>query len=339
MSLRIDISNYESYVIDFMDGALNQEDKAHFEAFLLKHPNVAIQVEELIDTDYSLTPIESINDKESLKFKIIAVAGIDESNYEEAMAAFVDSELHPDLAANMAGFIAANPVLKKDFDLYQATKLTPTNDLVFVGKSDLKKPIPLFAPSLGTYRIAAAILVLFGIISLLNSIEDEIYIPRNGSMQFASISIDVPATYASDEPTKMIASEINESIPMHIASRTTVPAMARNQTLKKWAPQPIGLREASSLAFVLPREAPGVLWAQNERTEELNLTQFIGKELLGLAPDKTQTTKSLLKESAKKVIDQSEQFAVNIKRDVDNKKTFSLLAGAIEFKRVTYNSN
>jgi len=45
----------------------------------------------------------------------------------------------------------------------------------------------------------------------------------------------------------------------------------------------------------------------------------------------------LLKEGAIKVIDQSEQFALNTTSDDKNKKTFSLLAGAVEFKRVRYN--
>jgi hypothetical protein len=33
MSLGIDISNYELYAMDYIEGELSQEDKAHFEAF------------------------------------------------------------------------------------------------------------------------------------------------------------------------------------------------------------------------------------------------------------------------------------------------------------------
>ena len=94
MSLDIDISNYELYVMDYIEGELSQEDKAHFEAFLMKHSDVAMEVEELMDSDFSLKPIEDFQDKKSLKIEVVAIAGINESNYEEAMAASVDADIN-----------------------------------------------------------------------------------------------------------------------------------------------------------------------------------------------------------------------------------------------------
>ena len=43
MSQLINISNYEEFVMDYIDGTLDVIDRAHFEAFLLKHPEVALE--------------------------------------------------------------------------------------------------------------------------------------------------------------------------------------------------------------------------------------------------------------------------------------------------------
>ena len=49
----------------------------------MKHSDVAMEVEELMDSDFSLKPIEDFQDKKSLKIEVVAIAGINESNYEE----------------------------------------------------------------------------------------------------------------------------------------------------------------------------------------------------------------------------------------------------------------
>lgn len=337
MSLSIDISNYELYVMDYIDGELSQEDKAHFEAFLMKHPDVAMEVEELMGSDFSLEPIEDFQDKKSLTIEIISIAGIDESNYEEAMAASVDSDINLGLVSDLDDFVEANPKLKRDLDLYRATKLVPSNELAFAGKSNLKKSIPLFATSAGIYRIAAAVLILFGIIGLLNTIQNEIYIPRRGAVDSASLFIELPTAHESKAMRRSKVAALVNPKSVSLASRKSIPKMDRLKALKKWAPQTLILREKSSFALAVATEVSEVLVAQNERSPELNITQFVGKELLGLAPEKTLTINSLLREGAKKVIDQSEQFALNTTSDDKNKKTFSMLAGAVEFKRVRYN--
>lgn len=337
MSLDIDISNYELYVMDYIEGELSQEDKAHFEAFLMKHSDVAMEVEELMDSDFSLKPIEDFQDKKSLKIEVVAIAGINESNYEEAMAASVDADINLGLVSDLDDFVEANPMLKRDLELYRATKLAPSNELAFAGKSNLKKPIPLFATSAGIYRIAAAVLVLFGIIGLLNTMQNEVHIPRGIAADYISLSVGAPMAIVPEATTKNNHTTGDNSAVKSLANRTYVPTMKRLTVSKKWAPQTLTLRESPSLALAVATEIPEALVAQNERSPELNITQFVGNELLGLAPEKPQTTRSLLKEGAIKVIDQSEQFALNTTSDDKNKKTFSLLAGAVEFKRVRYN--
>lgn len=337
MSMNIDISNYELYVMDYMDGALSAIDKAHFEAFLLKHPDVAMEVEELMDSELRLVSATEGVTKDNLKITVKPSGGIDESNYEEIMAFSIDTDLASNKRLELNEFVALNPALKRDFELYQATKLTPAEDLVFAGKRDLKRPIPLFNISAGAYRSVAAILVLFGIIGLLNSIQDEIYIPREGLNEFAELSMDFSGSVYSESVEDETVIAMYDSPNQSPSAREVMPTMEKPKATLKWEPQPIFERELPSLAFVRPMKNPDVILASNDRSEELNITQFVGKEFLGLEPEKTQTTKSLIKESARKVIDQSEQFALNTESDDKNKKTFSLLAGAVEFKRVTYN--
>ena len=99
------------------------------------------------------------------------------------------------------------------------------------------------------------------------------------------------------------------------------------------------MREWPSLKFDLPEAIEDNTYASIPPQEALSIGQFLGQEFLGVEPEKASTTKALLKESAKKIIEQNDQIALNTTKDTNDKKTFSLMAGAIEFKRVTYKAN
>jgi hypothetical protein len=337
MSQLINISNYEEFVMDYIDGTLDVIDRAHFEAFLLKHPEVALEVEEMMESDLNIVSIAEGLDANSLKISVTPVDGIDESNYEEAMALSVDSDLDPRLANSVQSFVDNNPKLAKDYKMYMAAKLSADHQLVYADKSRLKQPIPLFVFNPMVYRIAAAIAIILGITGLLNSIQNEMYVPRDGLSNYASLDVEnIGSPVSKSVSNGTIDLVENASVANRIVQN--IERLPIKEPGSKWKAAPVLDREQPSLAIAQTSILPDGM-DRPIPAEELNLAQFVGKEFLGLSPDKTGTTKSLLKESAKKVIDQSDQIALNTVKADNNKKTFSLMAGTLEFKRVTYRSN
>lgn len=336
MSQLINISNYEEFVMDYIDGTLDVIDRAHFEAFLLKHQEVALEVEEMMDSDLNIVSIAQGLNANSLKISVTPVDGIDESNYEEAMALSVDSDLDPRLANSVQSFVDNNPKLAKDHKMYMAAKLSADHQLVYADKSGLKQPIPLFVFNPMVYRIAAAIAIILGITALLNSIQNEMYVPRDGLSSYASLDVESIVPVSKSVSNGTIDLVENAFVANRIVQN--IERLPIKEPGSKWKAAPVLDREQPSLAIAQTSILPDGM-DRPIPAEELNLAQFVGKEFLGLSPDKTGTTKSLLKESAKKVIDQSDQIALNTVKADNNKKTFSLMAGTLEFKRVTYRSN
>lgn len=339
MSRMIDISNYEAYVMDFLEGNLNEHLQAQFEAFLLKYPDVAAEIEDLASDDFKFPEPQFAAMSNPPHIHINQVDGIGEDNYEELMAWSVDEDLDPSLATSMKSFVAQNPLLEKDYKLYQATKLASSQLLQFPEKSGLKKPVPIYWQTTIVRSVAAAIILILGIVSVLNLIEQEVYTPRKGSSQFAELPSFESMTKGTleESKTKMAThAQQQEIAPQSYTERLELAAVAKPPLLKNWSAPDIEAREMPSLAMSLPTMAPTEFMRESKNSPELNLAQFVGQELLGIDAEHSRTTKSLITESAKKVIQQSDQLALNTDNDDSRKKTVSFMAGAFEFKRVTY---
>ena len=160
MNKDIDInrSNYENYVIDYLDGKLTAVETACFIVFLGNNPDINEEIAEL--NKITIEPDDySFTEKSRLKKKVvISVGNINEDNYEEFFIADHEGDLIDSQKELLRQFLEKNPSLHPEHKLFGDVKLEPDTGIVFTDKNLLKRKsiiIPVW------YSAAAAIIILF----------------------------------------------------------------------------------------------------------------------------------------------------------------------------------
>lgn len=117
----IDKSNYEIWVIDWLDGNLNSFQAAQLMAFLDQNPDLR---EELCDlrSVKLISSMSSFPNKEELKK---APSDISQSQFEYLCAAYLENDLTFSQKEELFEIIGASPARKKTFDQIQKTTLSP----------------------------------------------------------------------------------------------------------------------------------------------------------------------------------------------------------------------
>lgn len=162
--MKIDIHNYEAYAMDYIDGNLNDSESKEMQAFLLKHPHIAMELEDLNVFELNFdnkSKLDSQFKSDLKKRAIVSSQGIDESNFEEKFIAYFEKDLTKDEREDVLSFVQKNPSLHKEFESYGSLQLTADLSLIYPDKKELKKEeskkLILF------YQIvAAAAVLIFG---------------------------------------------------------------------------------------------------------------------------------------------------------------------------------
>ena len=182
--MKISLSNYEIFFLDYFENNLSPQQVAELMAFLDANPDLKREFSE-----FELIKISEKNNftfpqKQNLKK---SVSNITTDNYQDYMISFVENELSPEQVKELDIFINQNPALQKDLNAFKKTKLVPDVSVVFPDKSRLKHIS--IQPSAISYQlsvfnnkklryaiaIAASFAILIGLFFLLNKKE----IPEN----------------------------------------------------------------------------------------------------------------------------------------------------------------
>ena len=332
MSKAIDISNYEAFVMDYLENNLDSAQRESFRAFLLLHPEIERELEEIASSELEVRPPITKMDTSSLKIEVVPVGPITGDNYEMALA------LEPQ-SPQVERFLESNPLFVKEARLYAAVKLQADTSITYPVKGELKKPIPLWdKASPVAWRAAAVIVVLVGIVGLLRDFSANEYSPRESFNAYASLDfpqgIDNHQEGSLNNSAQIAAQTARTSVEEPL-NRAPIASLSQN-----WESPTIQYRDEPMMAVATPSEVIRIKSDRNpQRTPELSVAQFIGKEVFNVNPTKVQTTRALLAESAKQVIERNDQIALDTKQTGDDRKVFRLMAGALEFKRVTYTAS
>ena len=164
---KIDLHNYEAYLLDFSEGNLSDEGQMELELFLIQHPELEINLDEL-----SLMSLEnetvSFTDKSNLKrTESDLVSGAQ-------FIAYVENQLTEAERLEIEKSCAANPSLLKELVLYNSTIARADESIVFEKKESLKrKPkVIWFNFSAAQYAAAACIVFLIGLFMLWPTTKD-----------------------------------------------------------------------------------------------------------------------------------------------------------------------
>lgn len=127
MRNKINIENYEAFLLDYMEGTISTEDLVSLQIFAAQHPHLSIDLNEL-----ELVELESekiaFEQKQDLK-KIS----------DAQFVAYIENELGLEEKQNIETLCSSNQNLATELNLYKKTLLAADEAIVFENKSALKR--------------------------------------------------------------------------------------------------------------------------------------------------------------------------------------------------------
>lgn len=142
MSVDINISNYEEFLLSYIDGELNDEERAAVASFLQQHPAQAKELELLKATILQPDKSVAFADKEMLyRSTVITI-----ENYETYFLSYIDGELNAAEQQALEAFLKKHPHLQQELDTWQATRLPSDEALQFDNKEMLYRHTDTLTP-------------------------------------------------------------------------------------------------------------------------------------------------------------------------------------------------
>jgi hypothetical protein len=164
--LEINLYNYEEYVVDFLEDNLESSERDAFLLFLEANPEIKEELE-LFDNE-KLIPEPIVFDHKDIlkKESIITTSAL--SNFDEICVARMEGDLSEKEISLFDELIHSDKLKKTEFESFKKTRLKPDNTIVFKGKDRLKKkPIGIWKKSYSLVSIAASIVIIIGLFTLL----------------------------------------------------------------------------------------------------------------------------------------------------------------------------
>jgi hypothetical protein len=149
--MNINLDNYETFFLMYVDNELSAADREMVEVFTAQYPYLKQELQLLQDTVLLIEADDMGIDKTSL-YKPAAS--------EEKMLLLLDNELTGEAKEQLLWVIQQDNMLKKDWALLQQTKLDPDDQYIFENKAILcrKERLPII--SLAYLRWAAAAVLI-----------------------------------------------------------------------------------------------------------------------------------------------------------------------------------
>ncbi|MES2761676.1 MAG: hypothetical protein V4677_05695 [Bacteroidota bacterium] len=167
---KIGLHNYEAYLLDLSEGNLSDEGQMELELFLIQHPELQINLDELSSVLLDSETV-SFSDKANLK-------RTDEDLVSGAQfIAYVENQLTDKERLEIEKSCSVNPSLLKELVLYNSTIAKADESIVFENKEFLKrKPkVIWFNFSATQYAAAACVAFLIGLFMLWPQTEEGVH--------------------------------------------------------------------------------------------------------------------------------------------------------------------
>ncbi len=206
--MNITRSNYEEFVLDYLEGTLSEELRLDMQQFLQQNADLQQELNEF--TPIIINPDETVQlpNKANLLCDLV---GLD--NYEEYAIDYIEQTLAPETQLAMAMFLDTEPLLKNELNNFTLVKVLADETVVYGHKEQLKKRasktglvVSFFANPLLRYAAAVAALLLLWqpLSNMFNSHEMTTALPhlKNNSIasnkSVAAASVIVPNTASTN---------------------------------------------------------------------------------------------------------------------------------------------
>ncbi|MBV7528858.1 hypothetical protein [Chitinophaga sp. sic0106] len=245
MSIDINISNYEAFLLSYIDNELSGEERTALEAFLQQHPAIRQELE-LLDS-IRLEPDEDIVFDH--KHALYRGVGSDEQ-LKTLMLDYIDGELNTAGQLELTSHLQSHPEAAKTLAQFQAAKLDPTEQIVFPDRASLyrttKTPVRRISP---VWWGAAAAVVAGVLVWMMpfNKVDDQPAKPvlAHATPQHSPVPVPAP-TVLDNEDDLVNRNTVNT--PSAERSTTKTPAALKPKAVtvhQEAIPQPAAASQVS----------------------------------------------------------------------------------------------
>lgn len=166
---KINLSNYEAFYLDFLEGNLGADDTVLLQNFLESHPNLRVEMGKFVSIHPGISTLEQ-SFKSHLKAITFNETNITSENAEQFLIAAVEGLLSENKQKALSKFISANPTWLEEQEMYNNTKLSADLKIVFNPKNSLKQNRKTIFLPLLLAGVAASIAGLFFLLNTTKTI-------------------------------------------------------------------------------------------------------------------------------------------------------------------------
>lgn len=211
--MEINRENYESIMVDYLDGKLTPEREAELMLFLFNNPDIAEEVEGLkevtIDPKHTLFP-----QKNSLKKNISQPFGIN-NEVDYLCIAELEGDISEEEKERLKKLIEKDSSIQNAKTIFTNTKLVVPHEIVYPHKSGLKR-LQVIPIRRTTYRIAmsiaATVTIMFAVYTVVDLNTSSLIVAETSKTSpIKEQIITIPQT-KPEEPTKFSTTEKRQAI-------------------------------------------------------------------------------------------------------------------------------
>ena len=221
--MKPDRSNYEMWLIDWLDGTLDKVQTGQLLSFLDENPDLKEEADSLV-----LTHLSPLNDTSvKINVPVKKASDLPFSQVEYLSIAFLEKDLSDNQVAELQENIIANPENKKLFESIQKIRLIPLHN-IYKNKKDLKRLTPIEKviklSVIGLSAAASVALLILSYIFVPKQLSDkksgiaQIITADPGKVQPFVVKTLIIKTFQEDENSK---SELMEPSITSIAKNET----------------------------------------------------------------------------------------------------------------------
>ncbi len=243
--MNINHTNYEEFIIDYLDNKLNPVDTANLLLFLEQNPEIKEEMQDMGDFTLTAELSEHLGFKESLyQPNDIDALNLSTDNYPHYFIAASEGDLSSEGISKLNSFLLTHPELKEEYKLYAYCKVKPQARIVYPEKDKLKiKQKSVFIRYYFATGIAAGILLLATVYFRLT--------PDNDSALDKALrnSVEYQATHKGSKITQTAVEENKQKAVIEEQTEGT----GKKQVTVKDMPKPV---KQSATANETKHQAP-----------------------------------------------------------------------------------
>lgn len=168
--MKINISNYPIFFLDYHEGRLSSREQEEVHRFVEDHPQFREEFEHFV-----VEPLQATDEKFEWKASLRR-GEVNEHNLDHYLISSLEGELSAGDERMLEEYLQQHPEKESQRRLIGLTKLVPETE-VFADKKSLKKPVPLMPVYRRALRFAAAAIILLAMLTggyylYLNSVQN-----------------------------------------------------------------------------------------------------------------------------------------------------------------------